>query len=48
MANAIMRCKYWLGFNELTQEDVVLEQALAEDCLSDVDAEGENDDKITD
>ena len=25
MANAIMCCKYWLGFDELCQQDMVLE-----------------------
>ena len=33
IANAIMSCKYWLGFDEITQQDMNIEGTLAEDGL---------------
>ena len=32
-ANAIMSCKYWLGFEEPTQQDIRLEDGLDEERL---------------
>ena len=33
IANAIMSCKYWLGFDEIIQHDMIVEGTLAEDEL---------------
>ena len=47
MANAIMCCKYWLGFEEFAHQDLTPERRLAEeglegderDCTIEVDDE---------
>ena len=40
MANSIMFCKYWLGFGECIQQDVMLEEELGDDL--DMDMEESN------
>jgi len=46
MANAIMCCKYWLGFDEFTLLDMILERGLAEVGIEeDVDIEPGDDDE---
>jgi len=46
MANAIMCCKYWLGFDEFTPQDMIQEQGIAEEGLeADVDLEAGDDDE---
>lgn len=45
MANAIMCCKYWLGFDEFTPLDMVLERGLVEEGIEeDIDADAEVED----
>jgi len=45
MANAIMCCKYWLGFDEFTPQDMILEQGIAEEGLEADDLEAGDDDE---
>jgi len=44
MANTIMCCKYWLGFDEFTPLDMILERGLAEERIEgDIDIEPSDD-----
>ena len=46
IANAIMSCKYGLGFYEINQHDMIVEGTLAEDGLEgDIEFNLEEDDR---